>query len=197
MWKVFLVISMVVLGGAGFLGYQNQEKLKETYGARVSTEKSLGLARDDLEKTKGEVVQIVKAIEDVVVEIEKVQTQKSGLETTKQDDMIKLTELKNQLEGSNAELAKAKEFLALVPEIEKVKEDLMKNEQRILELQQAVANAEASIAQANLQQQKVEEFANEKAALLADIAAGRIRGEFASSIKKAFNDWGFVIIEGI
>lgn len=196
MWKVFLVIAMVVLGAAGYVGWGNQQKLVETVGERKRTEGDLQLARDNLEKAKADIRTIDKAIEDLITEIGKVQEQKSSLEGTKLTDSGKLAQVKEQFESTNAELVKSREFLKLVPQIEKVREDLAASEQRIKELEQSVANAEASVAQASVQKQKVEDFAAEKAALLADISAGRIRGEFSSSVKKAFNDWGFVIIDG-
>jgi len=55
---------------------------------------------------------------------------------------------------------------------------------------------EGAVASAQVERERLAKVAAELAALRTDQEAGVIRGEFQSTIKKAYNQWGFVVVNG-
>jgi hypothetical protein len=67
---------------------------------------------------------------------------------------------------------------------------------QIEEAEIELTQVEGATAAAQVERDRLEKVAAELVALRKDQEAGLIRGEFQTTIKKAYNKWGFVIVNG-
>ena len=104
MWKVFLVISSVILGGAAYLSFSNMEIVRERI-AQVAEQNQLLEARQaSLAKTNEEVAQLEQSIQMLKDEAEKLGTEKIDLDA-------KLVEAQSNEKAQAAKLVVAEEEL--------------------------------------------------------------------------------------
>lgn len=196
MWKVLLVIASVVLGGALYLSYSNMD-LAKLKAAEIAEQKETLKAREDsFEKTTAEVSQLEQSIL-------KLQDEAATLQTTKIDLDAKLVEgeanqrtLDANLATAKEELEKATTLMGDVVLIEGIQKEMLQIRTKIEESEIELTQLEGAVAAAQVDRERLAKVAAELEALRGDQQAGVIRGEFQSTIKKAYNQWGFVVVNG-
>ncbi|MDF1861256.1 MAG: hypothetical protein P1U87_13650 [Verrucomicrobiales bacterium] len=196
MWKVFLVISSVVLLGALYLANENRKGKLETQ-AQVATQADTLAARSEtLEKTETQIAELEQ-------QIQMLQDQTETLETEKVDFDAKVVEAKSNLTAQEAQLVAAKEkldgaksLITDLQEIETLQKEMAQIRVQIEESEIELTQIEGAVVAAKVDQERFEKVAAELTALRKDQEAGVIRGEFQTTVKKAYNQWGFVIVNG-
>jgi len=196
MWKVLLVISSVVLAGAGYLSYDNKNLLAEKVDQLETAKNTLAAREKTLVETKDELAALEQAIQTLDDESEKLATEKVDLDA-------KLVEAQSNLKVQEAKLTSEEERLtmarATVKDIQGIQAIQKEMDELRIQIEEAQIDAqqlEGAVAAATVERDRQEKIANELEALRQDQIAGRIRGEFQSNVAKAFNKWGFVVISG-
>lgn len=196
MWKVLLVISAVVLGGAAYLSWTNWEEKKSTAGQLAEQQEFLEKWKEDKQETEAELAQIEQSIEMLGEE-------KQTLEMEKVDLDAKLVEAKSNLQAQEMALAEAKQKLEgsgdLIKDINQVaalQKQMLQIRTQIEETEIELTQLEGATAAAQVERERLASVAEEMAALRQDQQNGVIRGPFKSQIKEAYNKWGFVVVDG-
>lgn len=194
MWKVLLVIAACLLCGAAYLGFENKNSLQVLHDSRVSKEAEVEELKRLLAETTTKLEAELEAIKMLVQETE-------GLNTKITVAQGKESEYKSEIEVLNTQVAAAKtmldmgeKFMREVPDIEERKLQMAKLQTSIEEEVTAAQNLQKQTAEVNTQRDQLQGQSDELQALTNDQAAGRIRGPFKSTVRKAFNNWGFVIV---
>ncbi|MDC0291987.1 hypothetical protein OAK81_01705 [Verrucomicrobiales bacterium] len=196
MWKIFLVIATVTMLGAGALSYKNMKTAEEKRNDRIATQVILADREADLKETQDNLAMTnssIAKLNDETEQLEGMLVQKQAMVTEAE---AKLQAMNTQLEAAKVELAKAQEIEREFPNIEQLRQEMAQIRQQINQLGIEITALQNNVATAEVQRDSLEKVANELASLKDDQDKGRIRGPFASSVKRAYNNWGFVIIEG-
>lgn len=194
MWKVLLAIAAVVLCGAAYLGFENKKSLQLLHNDRVQKEKEVAALKVDLANTIAELNKEVEATEMLVQETEGLNTKITVAKGKESDYKGQIEALTAQVASAGAMLKKGQDFMRQVPDIEARKLQMAELQNLIQEEVIATENLQKQVAEVNAARDKLQGQADELQALTNDQAAGRIRGPFKSTIRKAFNNWGFVIV---
>lgn len=196
MWKVLLVIASVVLGGALYLSYSNLGAVKGKV-AEVAEQKAILEERTaSLAKTNGEIAAYEQSIQMLQDETETLQTSKIDLDAKLVEGEANQRALDASLVTAKSDLEKAKSLMGDVVLIEGMQKEMLQIRTQIEESEIELTNLEGAVASAQVERERLAKIAAELAALRVDQEAGVIRGEFQSSIKKAYNQWGFVVVNG-
>ncbi|MCB1065135.1 MAG: hypothetical protein KDN20_19740 [Verrucomicrobiae bacterium] len=196
MWKVFLVISAVVLAGSGVISWQNQQLLDRTRIERKQSQDQAEQLANQLESTKEELGKAVAAAAALKDEAQKLQVEVDTAKAKVSENDLMVNNLTTQSDAKKLELADAKKFLTEIGDVKRVQEDMAMVRTQVEKEQIEVASLQQKIAQAIDQKERLTRIAGEFAALKKDQEEGRIRPEFNSSIKRAYNQWGFVVVQG-
>lgn len=196
MWKVFLVISAVVLGGAIYLSYSNMG-LKQEKAAEVQKQKDeLAKRKSSITETEQELAQLENSVKTLNDEAETLQTEKIDLdakvvqaEADKKAQESALGEAKDNLDKSKATMGDIAKIEGLRREMEQIRIQIEEADIEVSQLEGAVASAQ-------VERDRLERVSKELEELRQDQVAGLIRGEFQSTVQKAYNQWGFVIVNG-
>lgn len=194
MWKALLAIAAAVLCGAAYLGYENNKSLKLLHGSRVQKEKEVADLKVKLANTIAELEKEVAATEKLNTEIEGLNANITVAKGKEAEFKSQIEVLDNQVASASKKLEEGLEFMRQVPNIEARRQQMAKLQDSIQEEVAAAENLQKQTAEVNAVRDKMQAQADELQALANDQAAGRIRGPFKSKIRKAFNNWGFVII---
>jgi hypothetical protein len=196
MWKVLLVIASVVLGGALYLSYSNLDAVKGKI-AEVAEQKAILEERTaSLAKTNGEIAAYEQSIQMLQDETETLQTSKIDLDAKLVEGEANQRSLDASLVTAKSDLEKAKSLMGDVVLIEGMQKEMLQIRTQIEESEIELTNLEGAVASAQVERERLAKIAAELVALRTDQEAGVIRGEFQSSIKKAYNQWGFVVVNG-
>ncbi|MCB1086254.1 MAG: hypothetical protein KDM63_04360, partial [Verrucomicrobiae bacterium] len=109
---------------------------------------------------------------------------------------LKVNTLTTQSAAKKTELDEARKFLAEIGDIQRVQEQMAMVRSQVEKAQIEVASIQDTIDKTKLQVERLNGIASELSALKKDQEEGRIRPPFSSSVKRAYNQWGFVVIEG-
>jgi len=194
MWKVLLAIAAVVLCGAAYLGFENKKSLERLYGDRVKKEKEVVALKVDLANTIAERKKEEEATMVLVQETEGINIKITVAQGKESEYKGQIVVLNNQVQVADTMLKKGQKFMREVPDIEARRKQMAELQNSIQEEITATTNLQAQIVQIDDQRDKLQGQANELQALTNDQAAGIIRGPFKSTVRQAFNNWGFVII---
>ena len=196
MWKVFLVISAVVLAGSAYLAWDNKSTLEDSIAA-VETEKAtLDKRQKAVVVVKEELAKLEQSTQKYLDEAESLATAKIDLDakTVEAESNLKMLQSKTTL--VKTELEKARKTLEHVDEVRKIQKEMVQIQTQIEAAELDVVQKEGAAAAAKVDADRLSKVAAELAALRADQAAGLIRGDFQSNVKKAYNKWGFVVVNG-
>jgi hypothetical protein len=80
------------------------------------------------------------------------------------------------------------------PEIEEIRRQMAEARTNIQEAEIEIVKKEGEVAANQVENAKLGKVADELEALKSDQDAGIIRGEFEATVSKAYNQWGFVVI---
>lgn len=196
MWKVLLVIASVLLAGAAFLSYSNMGNLKRIIAEKETESATLEERTASLAKTNEEIAQFEQAIQVLKDETESLATTKIDLETKLLEGQANQKAQEANLATAKTALEKAKALIGDVVAVEAIQKEMLQVRTQIEETEIELTQVEGAVASAQVERDRLEKVAAELAALRVDQEAGLIRGEFQSQIKKAFNQWGFVVVAG-
>lgn len=196
MWKVLLVIASVVLGGAAYLSYDNMGTFKQKQLDVETEKKTLADRTASLEKTNGEIAQLEQSIQMLTDEASTLQTAKIDLDAKLVESEANQKALQANLDTAKSDLEKAKALGGDIAAVEAIQKEMVQIRTQIEESEIEVSQLEGAVAAAQVERDRLEKVAAELAALRVDQEAGVIRGEFQSTIAKAYNQWGFVIVNG-
>lgn len=194
MWKVLLAIAAVVLCGAAYLGFENKKSLEILHGDRVQKETEVVALKADLADTIAKLEVEVEATTMLVQETEGLNTKITVAKGKESDYKGQIEVLVTQVSAAKTMLDMGEEFMRQVPNIEARKLQMAELQNSIQEEVISAQNLQKQTAEVNTQRDKLQGQADELQALTNDQAAGRIRGPFKSTVRKAFNNWGFVIV---
>jgi hypothetical protein len=196
MWKVFLVISSVILGGAAYLSFSNMEIVRERI-AQVAEQNQLLEARQaSLAKTNEEVAQLEQSIQMLKDEAEKLGTEKIDLDAKLVEAQSNEKAQAAKLVVAEEELGKARALVVDIAKVEALQKESMQVRAQIEEAEIEVVQMEGAAAAAKVEADRLAKVTEELTALRLDQEAGLIRGEFQSEIRNAYNQWGFVVVQG-
>ncbi len=196
MWKVLLVIAAAVLAFAGWLSYDNMGALQKQIADGEAEKKALETRTADLEKANETIAQLERSIAALTMEAETLQTAKIDADAKALEAESNLKAQQENLETNKAKLEEAKELVKDIHNVEAINKEMVQIRTQIEEAEIEVTQLEGAVASAQVERDRLEKVAAELQALRADQEAGVIRGEFQSKIKKAYNQWGFVVVEG-
>ncbi|MDF1752666.1 MAG: hypothetical protein P1U89_07840 [Verrucomicrobiales bacterium] len=194
MWKILAVIAAVLLGGAGYFGLENK-KLTRQKMDELSKEKDTLVARQgDLAAAKEEIASLNQSIMALQDETEKLNTEKIDFDNKVVQVASELRLLDTQIQTAEAKLERSRDLIKNFPDIEAIRRQMAEIRTEIEETEIVKVKKEGEVASYEVDTVKYEKIANELAALSKDQDAGVIRGEFQSTIAKAYNKWGFVVV---
>ncbi|HQW30308.1 MAG TPA: hypothetical protein PK529_14030, partial [Verrucomicrobiales bacterium] len=196
MWKVLLVIASVVLGGAIFLGYTNMGAVRQEETNREAQKVTLAERTASLAKTNEEIAVVDTSIQMLQTEAATLQTSKIDLDAKIVEGESNQKALETSLAKAKTDLEVAKKLIGDVVKIEGIQKEMLQIRTQIEESEIELTQLEGAVASAQVERDRLEKVAAELAALRTDQEAGVIRGEFQSQIKKAYNQWGFVVVSG-
>ncbi len=196
MWKVLLVIASVVLGGALYLSYSNMGAVKQKAAEVEEQKATLKTRTDSLAKTTEEVSQLEQSIQKLQDEAATHQTTKIDLDAKLVEGEANQKTLEANLVTAKADLEKAKTLMGDVVLIEGIQKEMLQIRTQIEESEIELTQLEGAVAAAQVERERLAKVAAELEALRVDQQAGVIRGDFQSTIKKAYNQWGFVVVDG-
>lgn len=196
MWKVLLVISAVVLAGSGVISWNNQQLLEKTRTERKQTEDHRALVEGDVKKTDAELTTTRADTQKLVAEGQELQVKVDTKKSEVASNDLKITTLTTDSAAKKADLDKAKAFLAEIGDIQKAQEEMTMIRSQIEKAQIENAALQENTDKMKAQTERMVGVVAELVALRKDQEEGRIRQPFTSSIKRAYNQWGFVVVTG-
>lgn len=196
MWKVFLVISSVVLLGAGYLSYTNMAEAKAKALEVAQQKETLDARKESIEKTNMEIAQLEQSIQMLNDETEKLETEKIDLDSKLQQAKADEQALGTQLVAGKEELEKKRVLIEDLKRVEAIQKEIAQVRVQIEEAEIEVTQMEGAAIRAKVEAERLAKVAAELKALRIDQEAGVIRGEFQSEIISAYNQWGFVVVGG-
>jgi len=194
MWKVLLMISAVVLIGSGVFSFMNKDAVKATREDRQQNQADVQKAQDEIEKKKEDLKQAQAEAEKLKAEAESLKTELAQAKLKESNGALQVTNLTMESEKAAEALKNAEEFLEKIPNIKKLKEEMAERSSQIQEAEIAIASTKGQVSAAEERRASLDATRAELQAIADDRNKGLIRGEFATTVKKAFNNWGFVVI---
>lgn len=196
MWKVLLVIASAVLAFAGWLSYANMGALKDRIAQSENEKRTLDRRTAELNKSKESIQQLETSIAALTKEAEGLQTAKIDADAKASETESNLKAQKQNLEEAKTKLEEAKLLVKDIDGVNAINKEMAQIRTQIEEAEIEVTQLEGAVAAAQVERDRLEKVAAELHALRVDQEAGVIRGEFQSKIKKAYNQWGFVVVDG-
>lgn len=196
MWKVLLVIASIVLAGSAWLSYDNMGALQRQVAEGDAEKQTLEARKSDLAKANEAIGQFEQSIAALTMEAETLQNAKIDADAKALEIESNLKAQQGNLETAKTKLDEAKELVKDIHNVESINKEMVQIRTQIEEAEIEVTQLEGAVASAQVERDRLEKVAAELAALRTDQEAGVIRGEFQSQIKKAYNQWGFVVVEG-
>ncbi|MCB1203883.1 MAG: hypothetical protein KDN18_06465 [Verrucomicrobiae bacterium] len=196
MWKVLLVIASVVLGGALYLSYDNMGTFKQRLADVDSEKQTLAQRTESLKKANDEIAALEQSIQKLTDEAASLQTAKVDLDAKIVEAEANQKAQQVKLESAQKELDNARKVAGDIAQLEAIQKEMVQIRTQIEESEIELTQLEGAVAAAQVERDRLEKVAAELAALRTDQEAGVIRGEFQSQIKKAYNQWGFVVVTG-
>jgi transcription antitermination factor NusG len=196
MWKILAVIAAVLLVGASYFSWQNRALLDKNR-KDLSKEKDTLVARQkDLSDAKEQIVSYNQSIMALQDETEKLATQKIDFDNkvVQADSELKL--LETQVKVAVEKLDRARLLIKDFPDIESIRRQMAETRTEIEETEILKVKKEAELEQNDKEIEQLAKVAAELVALKKDQEAGVIRGDFESTVAKAYNKWGFVVVNG-
>ncbi len=194
MWKGLLIVAALILAGSAYLGFENKGSFVILYDERIQKEGEVVKLNTSLKKTEAELKVEIDVTDKLVQETKDLNSKLTVAESKESDNKKQIESLTAKVAEAQAVLDTGKNFMQEVPDIEARKVQMAELQNEIQEEESATQNVQLQAAQVNTRREKLQSAADELQALTNDQAAGRIRGPFKSTIRKAFNNWGFVII---
>ncbi|MFK5923976.1 MAG: hypothetical protein QM496_17505 [Verrucomicrobiota bacterium] len=194
MWKGLLIVSALILAGAAYLGFENKKSFETLHVEREKKQVEVEGLKDDLEVATIDLKKEVDITDKLVQETEGLNTKLTVAKSKESDYKGQIAALTSQVKAAETMLKKGQDFMREVPDIEARKVQMAELQNEIQEEESATQNVQLQIAEVNTRREKLQAAADELQALTNDQAAGRIRGVFKSTVRKAFNNWGFVIV---
>ena len=196
MWKVFLVISAVVLAGAGYFSYSNMGAYGEKLDEEEATKADLVKRQGDLESTNQEIAALEQSIEKLKNETSDLQTEEVDLKAKLVQNQSDVSALETKLAEAKENLESAKALAGDLPKVQDLQRQMVQIRTQIEEAEIEVTQAEGAAAAAKVEADRLARVAKELEALRKDQEIGLIRNDFQSTVQKAYNQWGFVIVNG-
>jgi len=196
MWKVLLVISAVVLGVVGYLSWGNMNEKKEKDAELASTQDRLEKRLASLEATNADIAQLEMSIQTLNDETEALKTEKIDLDAKVVEAESNLRAQESKLKTDSERLDKAKSMVGSIAQIEALQREMEQLRAQIEETEIEVTQLEGAVAAAQVERDRLEKVAAEMVAIRADQESGIILGPFESTIREAYNQWGFVVVNG-
>lgn len=196
MWKVLLVISSVVLAGAAWLSYTNMGAMNQKVLDSAEQTRLFESREKAREETEAELAQLEQSVQMLLDQAEALETEKIDLDSKIVKAQSDLRAQESMLAESSEKLDGAKALMGDIQKVEALQAEMLQIRTQIEEAEIEVTQAEGAVASAQVERDRLEKVAAELAALRVDQEAGVIRGQFQSRVKKAYNQWGFVIVEG-
>lgn len=196
MWKVLLVISAVVLLGGGYLAYDNKKTLEQKNKDLNAAIDLLAQRKQSLAEKKEELAALEQSIVSLKDEAEKLKTEKIDLDSKLVKAQSDLKELESQKTSATESLEEARKTIDGLGEINRIQQELASLRAEAEEAEIEVAQMEGQVASEKVTTERQKAVAAELEALRQDQSQGVIRGEFQSTVKRAYNKWGFVVVNG-
>ncbi len=194
MWKGLLIVAALILAGAAYLGFENKKSFEVLHKDRTDKQGEVVKIKVDLENAIVEHKKEVDATDELVQEAEGLNTKLTVAKGKESEYKGQIETLTAQVKAAETMLKKGQDFMREVPDIEARKVQMAELQNEIQEEESATQNVQLQVAEVNTRREKLQAAADELQALTNDQAAGRIRGMFKSTVRKAFNNWGFVIV---
>ncbi|HCQ79137.1 MAG: hypothetical protein CMO61_04990 [Verrucomicrobiales bacterium] len=196
MWKVLLVVSAVVLAGSGYLSWENMNEKRAKDVELASTQKTLEDRLASLEATNAEIAQLESSIQMLSDETEALETEKIDLDAKVVEAESSLRAQESKLQADEERLGKAKAMVGSIAQIEALQREMVQLRAQIEETEIEVTQLGGAVASVQVEKDRLEKVAAEMVALRSDQEAGIIRGPFESTIREAYDQWGFVVVNG-
>ena len=196
MWKVLLVVSAVVLAGSGYLSWENMNEKRAKDVELASTQKTLEDRLASLEATNAEIAQLESSIQTLNDETETLKNEKVTLDNEVVEKESELQVANSKLQADEERLEKAEAMVGSIAQIEALQREMVQLRAQIEETQIEVTQLEGAVASVQVEKDRLEKVAAEMVALRSDQEAGIIRGPFESTIREAYDQWGFVVVNG-
>lgn len=196
MWKVLLVIAAFVLAGSAWLSYDNMGSHSRVKEAIVADKATLATREESLVKATEALTQIEQSIQMLATETETLQNTKVDLDAKVVEAEANQRAVQSTLETASKARDEAKKLAGNIQDVQAVQKEMAQLRTLNEEAEIEVTQLEGAVAAAQVDRDRLEKVAAELAALRTDQESGVIRGEFQSTVAKAYNQWGFVIVNG-
>jgi len=196
MWKVLLVISAVVLGGAAWFAYETMEASKKQTAELASQKDLLASRLRSIDETNAQIAELEASVRMLRDQTETLEVEKIDLDAKEAEGNSALATRERALTEARTKLEGAKALIEDIQRVEAIQREMVQVRAQIEESEIELSQAEGALVRAQVERDRLEKVAAELRALRADQEAGVIRGQFQSTVKAAFNQYGFVVING-
>jgi len=196
MWKVFLVISAFVLAGATYLAWDNKGTMAKTLADVKDGKAELDKRQKSLKEAGEQVLALNESAKKFSDEAEMLTTAKIDLDAKVIEAKSNLKMIQSKMATAEENLKKSEETANDIDGVKKIQQEMLQLQTQIEEAEIDIVQKEGAAAAATVDADRLAKVAEELGSLRADQDSGLIRGEFKSNVKRAFNKWGFVVING-
>ena len=193
-WKVLLLVAAIPAGASVWLSWENGNELKrvtaerEAQAGRVErTQENLARKREDLTNTQTETRTLGQDTEAKTTQLAATDTQISEMNLRKQ-------QLSDTIAAANDRIASFDELKRMGLEIERVGQQIAEVSNENTMLANDVSNMSNLLAVANAKKDETQREIDRRETADKNRRAGLMSDDLETSIKAAYNDWGFVVI---
>lgn len=195
-WKILTIIAAVLIAGSAYLNYQTDAKIGKAMADLASEEKKLAGLQRELQDTKDQIVMLNQSILMLNDETEMLNSENITVKNSIVEATASFNRLTSEVAVKKEKLARWQKVADTIPEIEMLRRQMAETRIEIEESETNIVEQEGVVVAVTEETKDLEEVATELASLRSDQNNGIIRSEFQSQITKAYNRWGFVVVEG-
>lgn len=195
-WKILTVIAIIVIGGAGYLWYQNHDFTDKQMQKRDKKEATLATRNGEIETEKGLIVDLNKSIADLKDETKKLEADKTDADNTLVQKQSEFSLLVSQEQDKIERRDKFQNIADTGPEIEQLRREISQTRGDIVETSTNIQVKEGVEAATTTENGRLKQIADDLVTLRFNQKNAIISNEFVSRVKEANSRWNFVIVEG-
>lgn len=193
-WKVLLLVAAIPALASVWLSYDNGNTLKAQIAEREAQEGRVQRTEENLVRKRDELANTQMEIRTLEQDTEAKNTQLAATETQVSEMNLRKQQLTDDISAADDKIASFNQLKDIGTEIETIDRQIAEVEQESMMLQDDINNASNLLAVANAKQDETQREIDRRESESKNRKAGIMSKDLNSTIKAAYNDWGFVVI---
>ncbi len=193
-WKVLLLVAALPTIASVALAWMNKATLREKIDDRTKQAARVESARNELSRKKEELAKTESDTRMLEEESETLRGQLAALKAQVSEQELKIQTLTDQIAAADAEILKFDQLMAVFKNIDTINQQIASTNAEIVTLESTLINVENLLAVANAKKRESETQIERMEAMSRYRKSGQMWNDIDTTVKAAYNDWGFVII---